>query len=262
MLRLIDKLYSKVPIGFRHWVKRSAPSLTPLVVRFRSSVWQHKMRRYARMPRDEVFLEIFRDGGWGGDSLSGPGSSAVETRAIREGLPVLLKRFNVRTLLDAPCGDFSWLSLLQLGLDEYLGVDIVPQLIAENKRQYGSSNCRFMEGDIVEQTLPTFDLILCRDCLVHLSFVECLEVVQKFLDTGSKYLLATTFPNVVQNCDITTGSWRPLNLQLAPFCFPEPIELINEQYSGGFEGQFSDKSLGLWDLQNLQSLRDTGLWLS
>jgi hypothetical protein len=46
------------------------------------------------------------------------------------------------------------------------------------------------------------------------------------------------------------GKWRPLNMQLPPFNFPNPICIINEKCTEG-EGEFKDKSLGLWRLKDI-----------
>jgi SAM-dependent methyltransferase len=255
MLTLLERMYSSIPTSYRLWLKEKVPQLVPAVVKFRSYAWRKKLLRYSQRPRDQVFSTIFIEGGWGGESLSGPGSSLVETRAIRTELPRLMNRLNIRSILDAPCGDYFWLSSLELGVDEYLGIDIVPSLIAKNERLFASPSIRFEVADIVNYKPAAFDLILCRDCLVHLSFADSIAALKTFLNSQCRYLLTTTFPATAQNSDIVTGGWRPLNLQAAPFFFPDPIELTNEQYSGGVDGRFSDKSLGLWDIQTLKSLR-------
>lgn len=51
--------------------------------------------------------------------------------------------------------------------------------------------------------------------------------------------------------DIQTGHWRPISFFDAPFNFPQPLELINENCMEGFP-KFLDKSLGLWKLEDLQ----------
>jgi hypothetical protein len=53
-----------------------------------------------------------------------------------------------------------------------------------------------------------------------------------------------------QNLDITTGDWRIINLEKAPFNLPEPIKIINEKCTEA-NGSYADKSLGLWKLQQL-----------
>jgi hypothetical protein len=47
-----------------------------------------------------------------------------------------------------------------------------------------------------------------------------------------------------------TGSWRPVNLRLAPFNFPAPIDAIVEG-STEFDGDFADKTLGVWRLDEV-----------
>lgn len=94
--------------------------------------------------------------------------------------------------------------------------------------------------DITKDRLPTGDLILCRDCLVHFSLSD------NFKASQSRYLLTTTFTNLTFNQEIRTGSWRPLNLEIEPFNFPKPILVINENCTEG-EMNFTDRSLALWD---------------
>src|SRR5262249_38238518 len=55
----------------------------------------------------------------GQESVSGPGSSIRQTVEIRQRLPLLLQELGTRVLLDAPCGDFHWLSKVRLGVDTY-----------------------------------------------------------------------------------------------------------------------------------------------
>jgi hypothetical protein len=75
--------------------------------------------------------------------------------------------------------------------------------------------------------------------------------VENFKKSNSRYLLTTTFKKLKKNKNLVSGrGWRPVNLMLPPFNFPPPIEIINEGCSEG-GGQYSDKCLGLWDLNTL-----------
>ncbi len=94
------------------------------------------------------------------------------------------------------------------------------------------------------------DLIFCRDCLVHFSNDNILKTFENLKNTGSKYILTTTFTECDENIDIVTGDWRIINLTLAPFNLPEPLQIINENCTEG-DGAFSDKSLGLWKISDL-----------
>ena len=69
----------------------------------------------------------------------------------------------------------------------------------------------------------------------------------------SKYLLTTTFTNRQLNEDITTGSWRTLNLQINPFRFPEPKIIINENCSEQ-DYKYIDKSLALYLIEDIKIL--------
>ena len=139
---------------------------------------------------------------------------------------------------------------VDLRLDEYIGVDFLDGLIAENQRRYGVQDRRFLCLDIRDAPLPHADCILCRDCLVHLSFADISRVLQNFRDSGAHYLLATTFTDRRENEDTSHGAWRPLNLARPPLSFPRPLRLLNEKCSEA-GGTFRDKSLGLWRLGDL-----------
>jgi SAM-dependent methyltransferase len=205
-----------------------------------------RVRRYAALPREEAFSEIYTDNRWGSsESRSGPGSELAQTLTIRQKLPALLERLHVRTFLDASCGDFHWMSEVDLGAIGYIGVDIVPKVIAGNREQYARSGREFLCGDIVTAELPPADLVLCRDCLMHLSFAEIRTALENLVRTGAQHLLLTTFPGTTRNADIGHGGWWPMNLQRPPFELPAPLELWPEDPPDA-EARELRKSLGLW----------------
>ena len=195
------------------------------------------------------YSQMHRAQGW--ESTSGPGSGLAETRELRAHLPGLLRDLQVRTLVDAPCGDFNWMQHVDLGVELYIGVDVQNDAIAENQQRHGSATRRFVQADLVRDALPQADAILCRDLLVHLSFEDIARVLANFRRTGATYLITTTFPGDRPNVDIPSGSWRTLNLTLPPFNFPEPLRLIDEKCTEA-NGAFSDKSLGVWRLADLK----------
>lgn len=197
------------------------------------------------------FTEIYRKNVFGSaESRSGNGSSLEQTATIRQLLPRLLADLQVSTLLDAPCGDFHWMSRVDLAGIKYIGVDVVAELIESDRAAFPS--VEFRRLDVVRDPLPRADLIICRDCLVHLRAADAVEAVRNFKRSGAAYLLATTFTNTARNEEnFVRGLWRPLNLQKAPFGFPEPLQLLNENCTEGGT-LFADKSLGLWDLRQVQ----------
>lgn len=190
---------------------------------------------------------------WGAPtSRSGVGSELDETAALRAGLTKILDSLDIKTLLDAPCGDFGWLQAVDLGNRRYIGVDVVPAIIDELKQRYVAPGLQrtFEIANIVGDPLPHADAILCRDCLVHLSFVNIARTIENFRRTGARLLLTTTFTELDENHDIEDGDWRPLNLEIAPFFWPKPHSILNEECEE-LDGAYQDKSIGVWPLSEL-----------
>ncbi|MCF4129875.1 class I SAM-dependent methyltransferase (plasmid) [Methylobacterium sp. SyP6R] len=184
---------------------------------------------------------------WGAaTSASGLGSEAGATRAIRDGLPGLLDGLGVATLLDAPCGDAGWIVGVDLGAIRYVGVDIVPDLIARNRTEH-PPGFEFRVADITRDTLPEADAILCRDGLVHLSFSNIDGALANFRRSGARWLVTTTFTQWQANRDCEDGDWRALNFERAPFAWGPPLRLLDERCEEG-GGGWRDKSLAVWDL--------------
>lgn len=200
-----------------------------------------------------VFTGIHDAQSWGDcESKSGPGSTRERAATFLPDLIALVRRLQIRTLLDAPCGDFNWAQPLADSVQRYVGVDVVPDLILENRRRWSSPHRKFLCRDMVAQRLPAADLILSRDALVHLCQKDIHATLANFRRTGAEYLLVTTFLGERPNDDIRTGDWRPLNLQRPPFSFPPPLELVDERchHTGGI---YADKRLGLWRFRDLPS---------
>jgi hypothetical protein len=185
------------------------------------------------------------------ESLSGPGSSTARTLTLRRTFPDLLRVLGVRALLDAGCGDFNWMRQLDLQLEHYFGIDIIEDLITRNRRRHGGPRWEFLCLDLVSADLPRADAVLCRDTLVHYSLVGAQTILRNLQRSGARFLIATTFPGRGANKDIPLGGWRPLDMQGAPFNFPSPLRLINENCTE-MDGRYADKSLAVWALQQLE----------
>ncbi|WP_394842621.1 class I SAM-dependent methyltransferase [Pendulispora brunnea] len=209
---------------------------------------------HTRSP-EQVFSEVHRTNAWGDSaSLSGGGSNLVESEAIREALPSLLHELGIRTLLDAPCGDFFWMRHSDLAGVHYIGVDVVAKLIEDNQVHFGSPNRQFLHRDLTRDELPRADLVFCRDCLIHLSYRHIHAVLRNFKATGARYLLTTQFPLERINHDIVTGSYRPINLCLDPFGFPEPLRILRDgPATASLDTTGQTRVLALWDLNQLPS---------
>ena len=205
------------------------------------------------------FARMYETNLWdNAESRSGDGSSLASTAGVRAGLPSLLRQLGVRRLLDVPCGDFHWMAHMDLsgaGVVAYVGGDIVDAIVDANNARYGGAGQRFVRVDLTGGPLPAVagqmaDAVLCRDCLVHLSFANIARAMRVVRESGARYFIATTFLEQAANLDIVDGNWRPLNLERPPFNLPPPVAVLVE----GCEeegGAFADKALGVWQAEDL-----------
>ena len=211
--------------------------------------WLRQARSWLlRDPADmkRTFRSIYRNDHWGGvESISGPGSDLANTQRVQKIVGEMAQLVEARTLLDAPCGDLNWMREVDLGNTLYIGADLVPEMIARNRERFENEQRQFLVADITRSKLPEVDLILCRDCLVHLPLRLAQQAISNFRSSG-RYLLTTTFPSVAENCEIATGGWRPLNLERPPFSLPAPIRCEIEQS----DPEWETKSLALWRLDS------------
>jgi SAM-dependent methyltransferase len=204
---------------------------------------------FAGLGLRERFQRIHDTNLWGAKaSVSGLGSALDATATLRAQLPALLRRLDVTSLLDAPCGDATWIARADLGV-RVVGIDIVPDLIERLRERAASGEIAgdYHLADITSDPLPRCDAVLCRDCLVHLSFANIERAVANFRRSGASWLITTTFPEWQANVDCEDGDWRALNFERAPFGWGRPSELINENCTEA-GGGWRDKSLGVWRL--------------
>lgn len=225
---------------WRQYIRSGITAISPTLWNRMLTVWRSVSGRHS--PRN-VFGAIYEKNAWqGSDSVSGPGSSRTNTKRVREELPDLLRRHRVTSILDVPCGDAYWICECLPPNISYIGADIVPELIGDNRRKYpGLGN--FLVLDLVSDPLPRSSLVLVRDCFIHLPNKLIRQALANVKSSGAQFVLTTTYPGVEVNEDVAVGGWRPINLTKAPFLLPDPVELIVE--SEGVNNSHR-KSLALW----------------
>lgn len=200
----------------------------------------------------KIFTEIYENNSWNSEeSRSGSGSTLEQTRVIRGQLVRIFNKYQIKSILDIPCGDFNWMQKVDLNGIYYIGGDIVRSLIKLNKKKYRYyPNVSFKHLDITKDKLPNVDLIFVRDCFVHLSFEEIARAIQNIKRSGSKFLFTTTFTDRQKNENTEFGGWRVLNLEIEPFNLSNPLLILNEQCTEE-NGEYKDKCMALYLIDEL-----------
>ena len=182
-------------------------------------------------PTKAVMQQIYDRNLWGGNSssfYSGFGSHDPEIL-----LPYLKVVTSFLTSFERPlsvcdlgCGDFNVGKELVKYTQNYIAVDIVPELIAYNKENFKADNLEFRCLDIANDDLPIADCAILRQVLQHLSNAEIKNIVNKL--TRFKYVILTEHlpegdftpnGNVISGQGIRLKKQSGVNILKPPFNF-------------------------------------------
>jgi len=190
-------------------------------------IFEEKVRHHA--DAKSRFTKIYQINMWGAEdgiteTVSGPGSTLAHTESIRETLPRIFEKFKINSVIDAGCGDFNWMQqVVRDAKIHYTGADIVDELIERNNDLYAADNIQFVVLDITCDPIPKADLLICRECLFHLSNKSIFEFFHNFAQSEIQYLLTTTYDDdaeTFENEDVITGFFREIDLFSPPFNLP------------------------------------------
>ncbi|HEX4637314.1 MAG TPA: glycosyltransferase [Rhizomicrobium sp.] len=227
--------------------KRAAQKITGLKRRARNAVGpvSRAMEKLAQVNlsesevRRKIFQEVYQRNLWGNDGgskfFSGVGSRGNAAQIYVQHMAELLgdharERKRPLTIVDLGCGDFQVGRALLERLPgmNYVGCDIVPELVAHNNAVHGNSRIRFCQLDLVSDTLPQGDVCLVRQVLQHLSnadiqaFFERADYPWIYLTEGHP-VLRTGSVNPDKRAghevrfDWRTGRGRGVELDMPPF---------------------------------------------
>ena len=187
------------------------------------------------------FSIIYKNNYWDNkESFSGPGSTLENTKNLRNILNKIIKKYKIKSILDAPCGDCNWIQLVvKKNNVKYIGIDIVKECILKNKSRFNSKKFNFKELDITKDKLPKSDLFICRDFMFHLSFEDNMRFLKNIKNLKCRYILISNHSksakNNILNKNIKTGDFRKINLFKEPFNFKSNYELIIDDHCDGVE---------------------------
>ena len=193
------------------------------------------------MPNDaaSVFGRIWAQRLWSQTIASGVGSDPAQAGPYLELLRRSLQEWNVRSVLDLGCGDWGLASQIDWSGIDYLGVDVVVDLIEQLRDQHETDRVRFVARDAASDHAALldgrsgrpFDLLLCKDVLQHWpnkavgAFLGALPRLAKRAllvndvvhDERRRWGIRRRAHERKVNTDIELGDWRPVRVELPPF---------------------------------------------
>lgn len=180
---------------------------------------------WLRSKTASVFQKIYTQNKW--LFGSGEGSLPAVVKPYQEFLQKFLREKSIQSVVDVGCGDWQFSRLIEWGNIQYLGLDVVPEVIRQNQRQFATENISFAALDATRESLPPADLLLVKDVLQHWPN----ETIQNFLPNlkNYRYTLITNDADERTNVDINFGKHRAVDITLPPFSFPAQQVL---EYSG------------------------------
>jgi hypothetical protein len=142
-----------------------------------------------------LFTQTYTENKWTStESRSGIGSHLEYTESIRK-LIVELIDGGVKYIWDCSCGDWNWMKEIRESLPNYVGNDIVDELIELNTKKFGSDTIKFQCGDMLEELKKlesaSVDLLLCRHTLEHLSTDYVTNVIKEIRRVSKKALITS-----------------------------------------------------------------------
>ena len=166
------------------------------------------------MTLKEEFTRVYRENVWGG---SGGGAGPEVSEPFARIASDLIRKHNVRRVIDIGCGSGWPATLIDLNGAEYTGVDIVASVLGQARAQH--PQWKFIEADALTDELPDADLVLLKEITQHLSDAD----IQTLIERLRKYPM-------VLHCSVEQSlntprktsdfNTRGVTLSLSPFCLP------------------------------------------
>ncbi|KAK3089758.1 hypothetical protein FSP39_006260 [Pinctada imbricata] len=189
----------------------------------------------------KVFEHIAVQNLWRGENetRSGTGSLLSSTVTMRECLGEWIKKYNITSVVDIPCGDGNWQRLIPgIHTISYRGFDISTFVIkiAQNRNP---PNMKYGILDLTSDVPPKADLIIIRDAIQHLPLRLGKQAILNARRSGVKWIGISSYPTAKRNKDITMGGYYKNNIQISPFFLTNVVETC-DNYSGYIKKNYLD----------------------
>jgi len=186
-----------------------------------------------------VFNSIYKSNHWNkskkfdsNQSYSGPGSVAnsIQTNNLILELQKFFKENDIKNILDAPCGDCAWIKKIFETDINYTGIDIVEDLINQNKLTFNSNlNIKFYCEDLTEyKNFNNYDFILLRDFFIHLPLKMINKILKNLKNSNCRFFAFNNYESANINKEISIGQHRKINILKDPFNLGLPYYKIQE----------------------------------
>ena len=178
----------------------------------------------------DIFDKIYENSYWG--KGSGGGSSPEATQPYKIFLEDFIRQHDIQSVVDLGCGDWQFSQFLDFSDATYIGIDASKYVIANNQKSFSRPGVSFANLPKNYNALPSADLLVCKDVLMHLSTKEVQDILSAL--PSFKYALITNdIPCVsvfgaiilklrrpfspIVNREIKTGDYRTLDPTQPPF---------------------------------------------
>jgi hypothetical protein len=207
------------------------------------------------------FTSVYDQGGWSDPVLGAPQSgfgSTVNNTAELRSLVLntaicLFKGQSTLSIVDAPCGDMTWMPLLinelanEFERVEYTGVDVVEELVEINRKSTCFSenvSWKFECSDVTRDRIADCDIFFCKDLVNHLTNRDVARLLENLQISNCKCAMITSNTGCENSELPREGDYasRPIDLEAAPFSLPKPIQ--RNGYMGFWKLPFPSRVTG------------------
>lgn len=214
-------------------MKKTLKKLLPKQLMYAYSNMQNKNKT-----TEEIFTQIYQKEYWGtsenGETyFSGSGSVSKGVNDYRTVLREFIIAQEITSVFEIGCGDFTIMKpVLEQTRINYMGADVVKDLIDHLTAHHGDERVKFMQIDaITVNDYPSADLCIIRQVLQHLNNAQILEILKK--TNKFKFVIITEhiplYPEI-KNADKTiSGYVRLQNKKTSGVFLNEHPFLLNSE---------------------------------
>lgn len=163
------------------------------------------------------FNDIYYKARWKNGSGAGSDPSLLKDYIFY--LNNFIKENNIKSIADCGCGDWQYMSHVDLSEVDYIGYDVSKLIIDINRKLFSSEKTHFIHYDGDFEKIQHADLLICKEVLQHLpnSYVfNFIKSIHKY-----RYVLIGNVVSAKNNVnDISIGQFRFLDITEPPFNLP------------------------------------------